>query len=156
MPCFVAQSFSCGTELRFGSLCNLGLSKTLRFSLQRHKTQEFGEAEFSDCLPVSSFASENSCFRNSHEQKLQNSAKPNSGTVRRFSPLIPAVWGFGLGLLRSQGFIGAKASLDPLCRAFLAAFATLVCQRNCVFLCKGTKPENSAKPNSRTVCRFSL
>ena len=67
-------------------------------------------AEFSDCLPVSSFASENSCFRNSHEQKLQNSAKPNSGTVRRFSPLIPAVWGFGLGLLGGQGFIGAKAS----------------------------------------------
>ena len=25
-----------------------------------------------------------------------------------------------------------------------------------VFLCKGTKPENSAKPNSRTVCRFPL
>ena len=40
-------------------------------------------------------------------------------------------------------------------RDVLAAFATLVCQRNCVFLCKGTKPENSAKPNSRTVCRFS-
>ena len=39
-PCF------CGTELRFGSLCNLGLSKKLRFSLQRHKTPEFGEAEF--------------------------------------------------------------------------------------------------------------
>ena len=39
----------------------------------------FGEAEFLDSLPVSSFASENSCFRNSHEQKLQNSAKPNSG-----------------------------------------------------------------------------
>ena len=36
------------------------------------------------------FASGNSCFRNSHEQKLQNSAKPNSGTVRRFSPLKPA------------------------------------------------------------------
>ena len=34
-----------------------------------------------------------------------------------FSPLIPAVWGFGLGLLGGQGFIGAKASLDPLCRA---------------------------------------
>ena len=34
----VAQSFGCGTELRFGSLCNLGLSKKLRFSLQRHKT----------------------------------------------------------------------------------------------------------------------
>ena len=29
-----------------------------------------------------------------------------------------------------------------------AAFATLVCQRNCVFLCKGTKLKNSAKPNS--------
>ena len=26
----------------------------------------------------------------------------------------------------------------------LAAFATLVCQRNCVFLCKGTKLKNSA------------
>ena len=32
----------CGTELRFGSLCNLGLSKKLRFSLQRHKTAESG------------------------------------------------------------------------------------------------------------------
>ena len=55
--------------------------------------------------------------------KLQNSAKPNSRTVCRFPPwyaflpLIPAVWGFGLGLLGGQGFIGAKASLDPLCRA---------------------------------------
>ena len=114
---WIVMPVFCGTELRFGSLCNLGLSKKLRFSLQRHKTREFGEAEFSDCLPVSSFASENSCFRNSHEQKLQNSAKPNSGTVRRFSPLIPAVWGFGLGLLGGQGFIGAKASLAPLCRA---------------------------------------
>ena len=36
----------CGTELRFGSLCNQVLPKTLRFSLQRHKTPEFGEAEF--------------------------------------------------------------------------------------------------------------
>ena len=55
--------------------------------------------------------------------KLKNSAKPNSRTVCRFlpryafSPLIPAVWGFGLGLLGGQGFIGAKAPLDPLCRA---------------------------------------
>ena len=48
----------CGTELRFGSLCNLGLSKKLRFSLQRHKTREFGEAEFLDCLPVSALV----CF----------------------------------------------------------------------------------------------
>ena len=29
-------------------------------------------------------------------------------------------------------------------RDVLAAFATLVCQRNCVFLCKGTKLKNSA------------
>ena len=34
--------FFCGTELRFGSLCNLGLSKKLRFSLQRHKTADSG------------------------------------------------------------------------------------------------------------------
>ena len=32
------RALVCGTELRFGSLCNLGLSKKLRFSLQRHKT----------------------------------------------------------------------------------------------------------------------
>ena len=32
------RALACGTELRFGSLCNLGLSKKLRFSLQRHKT----------------------------------------------------------------------------------------------------------------------
>ena len=31
-----------GTELCFGSLCNLGLLKKLRFSLQRHKTAESG------------------------------------------------------------------------------------------------------------------
>ena len=80
----------CDTELRFGSLCNLGLSKKLRFSLQRHKTREFGEAEFSDCLPVSA---------------------------------LVCVFAFdtgGLGLWGGQGFIGAKASLDPLCRFFVA------------------------------------
>ena len=31
----------------------------------------------------------------------------------------------------------------------LSAFATLVCQKNSVFLCKDTKLGNSAKPNSR-------
>ena len=41
----------CGTELRFGSLCNLGLSKKLRFSLQRHKTAK--SCAFCDSLPVS-------------------------------------------------------------------------------------------------------
>ena len=145
------------------------------------------------------------CKSSSPVQKLKNSAKQNSWTVRRFSLwnvfsfMEPAVWGFGLGLLGGQGFIGAKAPLDPLCRALwhrasfwqplqpwfvketafffakaqnsgirlvpdsgtgcrfyaqsfvLAAFATLVCQRNCVFLCKGTKLQNSAKPNSWIV-----
>ena len=47
MPCF------CGTELCFRRLCNFDLPNKQRFSLQRHKTREFGEAEFSDCLPVS-------------------------------------------------------------------------------------------------------
>ena len=87
-----------------------------------------------------------------------------------------------MGLLGGQGFIGAKASLDPLCRFFVTqsfvlaskkpslvqlpcaktrefgeaefsdclpvsalvcvfAFATLVCQRNCVFPCKDTKAQ---------------
>ena len=107
------------------------------------RAQSFGGQSLSS--PTNAFAAGNSCFTNSRVQKLKNSAKPNSGTVRRFSPMKPAVCGFGSRLLRSQGFIGAKAPLDPLCRFFvaqsfvLAAFATLVCQRNCVFLCKGTK-----------------
>ena len=53
------------------------------------KTREFGEAEFSDCLPVSA---------------------------------LVCVFAFdtgGLGLWGGQGFIGAKASLDPLCRFFV-------------------------------------
>ncbi len=46
MPCFCGTELCFGTELRFGSLCNQFLPKTLRFSLQRHKTPEFGESEF--------------------------------------------------------------------------------------------------------------
>ena len=38
----------------------------------------------------------------------------------------------------------------------LAAFATRFCLRHCVFLCKGTKLQNSAKPNSGTVRRFPV
>ena len=49
---------SFGRHDRFGRLCNQVLPKKLRFSLQRHKTQEFCKAEFLDCLPV--FALE--CF----------------------------------------------------------------------------------------------
>ena len=36
------HSLSLGRHDRFGRLCNLGLSKKQRFSLQRHKTREFG------------------------------------------------------------------------------------------------------------------
>ena len=80
------HSLSLGRHDHFGRLCNQFLPKTLRFSLQRHKAQEFCKAEFLDSLPVSCFASENSCFRNSPEQKLKNSAKQNSWIVCRFSP----------------------------------------------------------------------
>ena len=37
-----------------------------------------------------------------------------------------------------------------------STFAILVCQRHCVFLCKGTKLQNSALPNSGTVRRFPV
>ena len=40
------------SDQRFGCLCNQVLPKTLRFSLQRHKTPEFGEAEFWDSMSV--------------------------------------------------------------------------------------------------------
>ena len=40
------------------------------------------------------FASGNSCFTNSRVQKLKNSAKPNSGTVCRFS-MEESYFGFG-------------------------------------------------------------
>ena len=39
---------------------------------------------------------------------------------------------------------GCLHSLRSVDMTVLAAFATLVCQRNCVFLCKGTKLKNSA------------
>ena len=39
-------------------------------------------------VDMTAFASGNSCFISSRVQKLQNSAKPNSGTVRRF-PVLP-------------------------------------------------------------------
>ena len=52
----VSWGFLCAkaghSDQRFGCLCNLGLSKKLRFSLQRHKAPEFGEAEFWDSMPV--------------------------------------------------------------------------------------------------------
>ena len=103
-------------EACFCRLCNQVLPKTLRFSLQRQKAPEFGIRRI-----LGQYAG--FLFYQRLVPKPENSAKPNSRTVCRFPPwyaflpLIPAVWGFGLGLLGGQGFIGAKASLDPLCRA---------------------------------------
>ena len=54
MPVFIVvfSAYETGFLIRgFGSLCNLGLSKTLRFSLQRHKTAK--SCAFCDSLPVS-------------------------------------------------------------------------------------------------------
>ena len=89
------HSLSLGRHDCFGRLCNQFLPKTLRFSLQRHKTQEFCKAEFLDSTPVSALL----CFFRQWNRR--------------------AASGFGLGLLVSQGFLGAKAPLDPLCHAFL-------------------------------------
>ena len=84
------------------------------------KTREFGEAEFSDCLPVSAsvcvFAFDTGglglwlgAFGTSMFYRCQSVPGP----PMPFFFLQPAVWGFGLGLLGGQGFIGAKAPLDP-------------------------------------------
>ena len=51
-------------------------------------------------------------------------------------------------LLEKQGKLYFLQSSQTKGRGVLAAFATSVCQSNCVFLCKGTKLQNSAKPNS--------
>ena len=42
-------------------------------------------------------------------------------------------------LLKKQGKLYFFKSSQTKGRDVLAAFATLVCQRNCIFLCKGTK-----------------
>ena len=81
------------------------------------KTREFGEAEFSDCLPVSAFASGNSYFINSLVQKLQNSAQAEFWDC---TPVLAfetgfLIRGFGslynLGLPKEQRFFwkGTKA-----------------------------------------------
>ena len=50
--------------------------------------------------------------------------------------LVPNSWIICFVLWHRAGFVAQSF--------VLAAFATLVCQRNCVFLCKGTKLKNSA------------
>ena len=87
-----------------------------------------GEAEFSDCLPVSALV-----------------------CVFAFDTGGLGLW---LGAFGKSGLFMCQSTPGPPMPCFaaqsfvLAAFATLVCQRNCVFLCKGTKLKNSAKPNS--------
>ena len=94
--------------------------------------------------------------------KAQNSRIRRSrilGIVCRFSPwnvfppMKPAVWGFGwlwLGAFGRSRLYRCQSTPGPPMPCFvaqsfaLAAFATLVCQRNCVFLCKGTKQRNPA------------
>ena len=56
-------------------------------------------------------------------------------------------------LLEKQGKLYFLQSSQTKGRDVLAAFATLVCQRNCVFLCKGTKLQKAAL--FAIVCRFS-
>ena len=87
---------SLGRHDRFGRLCNLGLLKTLRFSLQRHKTQEFCKAEFLDSTPVSALP----CFLCQWNQRsdYRIQRKLNSG--------------FGSRFLERHGFFDAKAPLQ--------------------------------------------
>ena len=109
----------CGTELRFCRLCNLDLPNKQRFSLQRHKssrirhspnsgtvrrfpvlptpcakTREFGEAEFSDCLPVSALE----CF----------SANETGFLIRGFGSL------YNLGLPKEQRFFLERHKSEKL------------------------------------------
>ena len=66
--------------------------------------------------------------------KLQNSA------FAEFWDSMPVFYGGILyWLLEKQGKLYFLQSSQTKGRDVLAAFATLVCQRNCVFLCKDTK-----------------
>ena len=94
------------------------------------KLQNSAFAEFWDGLPVSAFASGNSCFISSRVQKLQNSAfaefwdcTPVFALVCVFACGTGIFFrGFGLGRLERNGFLCAKASLDPLC--YVSLFGT--------------------------------
>ena len=79
------------------------------------------------------------------------------GIVCRFSPwnvfppMKPAVWGFGLGLLGGQGFIGAKASPWTPYAGFLwhrASLLRLVTPVLSAAVCKSSRIRHS--PNSGT------
>ena len=101
------HSLSLGRHDRFGRLCNLGLPKTLRFSLQRHKTQEFGLRRIPEI--VYRFPSW--------------SVFPPLGA----GGLCPDL-ARGLRFLIRNGFLGAKAPMKPAgcVRIWLGAFGKAV------------------------------
>ena len=107
------------------------------------KTQEFGGNLFSVAQSFA-FASGNSYFTNSCVQKCKNPA------CAEFlgSLFFVVAQSLGFAAFKKAGKFYFLQSSQTKGRDVLAAFATLVCQRNCVFLCKGTKLKNSAKPNS--------
>ena len=111
------HSLSLGRHDCFGRLCNQFLPKTLRFSLQRQKAQEFCKAEFLESLPVSAFASGNSCFTHCLVQKLQNSARAEFWDCTPVFAFETGIFfrGFGFGLLVRQGFFDAKAGFVEGC-----------------------------------------
>ena len=104
----------CGTELRFGSLCNLGLSKKLRFSLQRHKSSRIRHSPNSgDSLPVSAFASGNSYFINSLVQKLQNSAQAEFWDCTPVLAFETGILGLWLGAFGKVGAFSVPKPVIP-------------------------------------------
>ena len=202
------------TELRFGSLCNLGLSKKLRFSLQRHKStrirlmpnswdsyagflwhralvllllkkqanstfckvvKQKGEAFWhrnspllckrlvpklqnsakpnsGDSLPVSSFAA----FATGFCQKKQRFSlqrhkssrirrKPNSGTVRRFSPLKPAFFsGLWLGAFGRSRLYRCQSVPGPPMPCFVTQSFAFASGNSCFTNSRVQKHKNSA------------
>ena len=99
---FVAQSFggqslsSRPSRRRVEGSC-IGFWKSKANSTFCKVVKQKGEAFWP---PLQSVFAKDTAFLSAKAQKLQNSAKPNSGTVRRFSPLKPAfffgalAWGF--------------------------------------------------------------
>ena len=92
-------------------------------------------------VDMTAFASENSCFRNSHEQKRKNSAKQNSWIVCRFSLLPPLRPGFAkknsVSLCKGtklqtvcRGFVGESCRGFPLFLILLKVFPSLP-ERRC-------------------------
>ena len=174
------------------------------------KTREFGEAEFSDCLPVSAlvcvFAFDTGglglwlgAFGWSKLYRCQSVPGPPMPcfVAQSFQPpvhrasllglethvlpialckstrirLVPNSWDSYAGFLWHRAFsLDTQSFFPPVHRAFslgaqsfvLAAFATLVCQRNCVFLCKGTKLKIvmpvfcGTELRFRRLCNFDL